>query len=102
MLSKVERAAQWRRNFEDQRTSGLTVTGWCREHGIEKNTFYGWRRRLAEDPACGLPQFLCLSEQPEPSGSPLTVRAGRISIEVARGFDPELLSDVLRVACAQC
>ena len=41
MLSLEERRVKWGGLLADQHRSGLTVTGWCRDRGIEKNTFYG-------------------------------------------------------------
>ena len=107
MLSKQDRAAQWRKWFEEQRSSGLTVTDWCRDRGIEKNTFYGWRKRLAEAPVCDVnssAQFISLSVDsiPPASAAGLTVRVGRVSVEIASGFDRRLLADVLSVLTSQC
>ena len=51
MLSMEERRAEWIGLFADQQSSGLTVTAWCRERGIEKNTFYGWPKRLKGAPS---------------------------------------------------
>jgi transposase-like protein len=48
MLSIEEGRAKWIGLFADQQSSGLTVTAWCRERGIEKNTFYGWRKHQAK------------------------------------------------------
>lgn len=102
MLSFEERAAEWRRRLDDQRSSGLSVVAWCREHGIEKNTFYGWRKRLWESPAASAPQFIAVAidrlvEAPAPAPSSLTLHIGRVAVEVASGFDPALLSDVLSI-----
>jgi transposase-like protein len=109
MLSYEERAGEWRRRFDDQRSSGLTVSAWCRKRGITKNTFYGWRKRLAQPPAPGgsAPQFVAVAverqlnapavEPSTSSASHLTLRVGRIVVEVASGFDPALLADVLGV-----
>jgi len=111
MLSYDERAAEWRRRFDEQRASGLSVLAWCREHRIEKNTFYGWRRRLAQPPAPAVstPQFIAVSVERRPKTpaclpsveranvppASLRLRIGHIAVEVASGFDAALLDDVL-------
>ena len=102
MLSYDERAAKWRRRFDEQRASGLSVVAWCREQGVEKNTFYGWRKRLSVSPAVSAPQFIavamdCPVESPTPVSASLTLRIGRVAVEVASGFDPALLADVLNI-----
>jgi hypothetical protein len=108
MLSKQDRAAQWHALFEEQRSSGLSVTEWCRRRGIEKNTFYGWRKRLAETPvfaASSPPQFMAVaiaSDPPVVSTGLLTLRVGQFSLDIASGFDRRLLADVLSVLTSQC
>ena len=117
MLSIEERRAKWVVLLADQQSSGLTVTAWCREHGIEKNTFYGWRHRLAKavlptgrkvkSSNCKRsPEWLSISMDPAPvpslSSAGLTLRVGVVSVDVAPGFDAALLQDVLSVLEARC
>jgi transposase-like protein len=111
MLSYEERAAEWRRRFDDQRSSGLTVSAWCHQNGITKNAFYDWRKRLSKTPAPSAPRFISLAVAPPTRGyqlergadaptqvpSSLTLRIGRATVEVASGFDPALLADVLSI-----
>ena len=40
----------WRARIEQQSASGLTVAAFCRQRGIAGNSFYAWRRRLADEP----------------------------------------------------
>ena len=44
----LDKAAQWRRNFEAQAQSGLSIRGWCRQHQINESAFYRWRQELAQ------------------------------------------------------
>ena len=113
MLSYEERAGEWRGRFDEQRASGLSVVAWCREHRIEKNTFYGWRKRLSATSSVATPpQFLAVSVERKPNapavepssstGSNLTLRVGRVAVEVTSGFDPALLADVLGILESRC
>ena len=99
MLSLEERRVQWRGLLADQVASGQTVTAWCRERRIEKNTFYGWRKRLSVELPAAAPQFIPLTLEPEAScgSSSLTLTVGLVSVSIAPGFDPNLLADVLCV-----
>jgi hypothetical protein len=107
MLSHDERAAEWHRRFDEQMSSGLSVVGWCRKHGIEKNRFYGWRKRLAQAPvsAVSSPQFIAVKVEPSAPAADLpaaavtgvTVRIGRVAVEVSPGFDAVVLADVLSI-----
>jgi len=49
---RVHRSAdQWAQLIEAQSTSGLSVTAFCREHGLAANSFHRWRRRLEDSAA---------------------------------------------------
>jgi len=97
MLSIEERREKWIVLFAEQQSSGLTVTAWCREHGIEKNTFYRWRKRLNGMSSEGSGGFVRLAVAAEPVEFGLRLRVGRACILVEAGFDRRLLSDVLDV-----
>ena len=45
--SDLERAS-WKRLLSEQEASGLSVSGWCRDHDVDKVKFYYWRKRLRE------------------------------------------------------
>ena len=108
--SDVQRES-WKRMLAEQQASGLSVSSWCRDHDIDKVKFYYWRRRLSVATAPRLssvsepggPQWLAVgadsqqqpqrTQQTAPPG--LTLRIGRIEVEISTGFDPHLLSDVL-------
>ena len=103
MLSMEERRAEWIGLFADQQSSGLTVTAWCRERGIEKNTFYGWRKRLkgtlSAGPAVASPEaagvFVRLAVAAEPAAQVTSepvalgwrLSVGQACIWVEAGFD---------------
>lgn len=39
---------EWSKQVEACRTSGMTVTAWCREQGISPSTYYHWQRKVFE------------------------------------------------------
>ena len=43
-----DRAGFWRGKLRDQAGSGLSVSAFCRREGFSPNSFYRWRRLLAE------------------------------------------------------
>jgi len=47
----IRSQAQWQNIFEDQKTSGLTIIGYCREHQLPTATFYAARKKLALAPS---------------------------------------------------
>ena len=99
MSSFTERASEWRQRLDAQFSSGLSVSAWCRAQGVEKNSFYRWRRRLSEAVCVSGSQFIAVSVDPPDvaEASVLLLRVGLVRIEVASGFDATLLRDVLNV-----
>jgi hypothetical protein len=93
-----------------------------KQHSIALSTFSYWRKRLREHVSDGAPtpvehrQWLTMevasractpslcevASDDRPSSVALTLRVGRVSIDVTSGFDPHLLADVLTVLEARC
>ena len=92
-----ERKAKWAGLIAAQHASGMSIVAWCYQHGVNEGTFYYWRKRLAEMSA-GAPQWVAVSAIE--SADSLTLRVGRVAIEVNSGFDPRLLAAVLAVVAA--
>ena len=121
MSSKQERVEHWSRLLADQRSSGLSMAGWCRSQSIPFSTFDYWRQQLApisstrkadspqkNNPA---PEWLSVAITGDPSGPTpsfktvsdvLSLRVGKVTIDVVPGFNSALLLDVLCVLEARC
>src|ERR1700729_982408 len=93
-------AEEWRQIVDGQQASGLTVAAYCVERGITQGTFYTWKRRLrspAKTNRLPKPAFV----EVKPSSLPATgaieicLHGGR-RLLVRRGFDRDLLMDVVR------
>lgn len=112
MSSCDDRLTEWRGLLVDQRSSGMSVKEWCDSEGISTNTYYYWRKRLSCQPPVSFaatlppaPRFLPLALDGGAPASPdccLTLRVGRVSIDVSSDFDAGLLSSVLNVLEARC
>ena len=100
-MSKSHARERWAGLISDQSSSGLKVAEWCREHNIDKASFYSWRKRLssADVPLSDKPQFVRLSINPlqQSRSSHLLLHIGSVSVSVYAGFDSHLLSEVLDV-----
>ena len=118
MRSSDSQRESWKCLLAQQEASGLSVSSWCRDHEVDKVKFYYWRKRLVGSVECGggtttdvgnavdldSPQWLSVgggrrgpSVRDGMSSAGLTIRVGRIAVEVAPGFDRMLLTDVLEL-----
>jgi hypothetical protein len=93
----------WRRHFERQRSSGLSVRDYCLQRDLTESAFYLWRRTIAERDraATAMPAFLpVVIERPSGRGdeAPIEIRlANGRRVRVRSGCDRTLLADVLAI-----
>lgn len=100
------KADWWGEMIDAQRASGRTVAAYCRSRGITPSTFYAWKRRLRRaTPARAFVQVQTTAEDTPPlvegstgqaSGIDVCLRGGR-RLRVARGFDPDVLTELVGV-----
>lgn len=79
----MEREKFWRETLARFRTSGQSVRAFCLARGIGEQSFYAWRRILAErDATASQPAFLPVTIRPESlsaaSGLSLELGSGRV------------------------
>ena len=104
MTTKQERSAYWRSLISKQMESGLTAAAFCREHQINQDRFYHWRRRLQnEESGKGhLGAFMELVPYEKTSSAGVHIRFGNgLTIEVDRGFDPITLRAAIQTVCQE-
>ncbi len=95
-MTTEDRQAHWRTIIDNQSTSGVNIATYCRESHIHTSLFYTWRRKLRkQQPFAG--GFVELTPgRPGDAASGIHIRLGaKLSIEVARGFDPFTLRAVI-------
>jgi len=103
-MTHADRRTTWRRLLAEQQASGLSIVAWCFQQDIRETTFYYWRKRLAEPaPASSpaAPQWLALEAAPDTEAH-LTLQVGPVAITVTPGFDPALLTAVVRTLTVPC
>jgi transposase len=97
---------RWRRLLEQQRDSGLSVRAFCDRHDLAVQSFYWWRRRLAdrERPAsapdrCGAvptaPLFLPVHVRPDdplPADGVEVLLANGRRLRFGPGVEPQRLA----------
>jgi hypothetical protein len=117
--SPRRRIESWRQIVDAQRSSGLAVAAYCRQRGISQGSYYNWKRRLSS--TLRLDSTELAEVRPEGRSpargeaaatagfvelrNPVCAAAEGIEIEVAggrclrvrRGFDRDLLIEVIGV-----
>ncbi len=99
------RMQNWVAIIRDQKSSGLTIKEYCREHQISRNAYFYWlrkiRRTALESSGCSfteVPLPGIWQETVSPQFSPqLTIRFGKSLISVNGDTPKSLLSMVCEV-----
>lgn len=105
-LTRQDVAQVWRGRLEAWRQSGLSQSAFCERHELALSTFQLWRRRLKSQE---IPSSHCVEIvpvtlsriqplQPQMQSPPIVVVMGRgqYRLEVADGFHPATLQEVVR------
>ena len=92
---------EWAAQIQECRSSGLSVSEWCRQRGVTTATYYRWERELlalAETEPCSSVSAVRFAELPTPKqGSRnvaercATLHIGKASLDIYPGCDAELL-----------
>ena len=94
------RLAEWSRRVEACRSSGQTVTQWCRENGVAISTYFLWQRRVFQ--AVSERAEVCFAEVPVYSTAPTVgntaavIHAGELKIELCTGADAQMIQAILQ------
>ena len=106
-MTRAERREEWRARVAAFRASGQSMRAWCAAQGVKLHQLQYWLPRVApvEPPATRSAPWLPLAvqDQESPLGdNKLLVRVGPAVIEVQPGFDPGLLTAVVKALRALC
>jgi hypothetical protein len=105
MRSKKSTAC-WKQHVQAFQKSGVTRQAYCEQNDIKVFQLDYWRKKFAavdgeQSPPEWIPIRIKETEEHENAGS-ICMRIARLEIEVKRGFDRELLLEVLRVVGLVC
>ena len=88
-------ADRWRRIIQQQQSSGLPVTAFCRRAGVPQSSFFSWRRKLRDEATFA---EVKLSVEPvAPIGAIELHLPGQRRIMVRPGFDQQTLLALLHL-----
>lgn len=95
----------WRQHVEAFKESGLTRPAYCRKHRIRVSRLDYWRRKLSisgieKEAAQWVP--VTIAEEAAEADPGIQLWIGKLRIELRPGFDPKLLSEILRAVNGPC
>lgn len=97
---RAEKRRYWEGLLKSWKESGLTQAQYCREKNLPVHRFLYWRKLiLPENTPATLVELPIPGPMPNRLSPISVVVDGRCRIEIARGFDPATLEQVLRVVC---
>ena len=92
-----KKVKKWAELIRQQQQSGLSVTGFCRQHGFSEQTFYNWRKRLAgSEPV----RFALVAADAAAAAEQLPIELFLVSgdrLRIAPGTDAATLRTVLNL-----
>ncbi len=105
MKATEETTAYWRQQVQAFENSGLKRTAYCAQNQIKLFQLDYWRKKFSkpkgESPKTGwIP--LRIKEGKAQVAAGFCLRIGKLEIQIRRGFDRELLAEVLHVVGQAC
>lgn len=100
-MTQAENRQMWQSRVAEFKASGQTATAWCIDQGIKVHQLRYWLHKFKSEYESAKKQTQWLSveigelkaDKPQEA---LPIRVGKATIEVRPGFDPKLLSDVVK------
>ena len=99
-LNGQNKLALWAERISECRSSGMPVKTWCRENGVNEQTYYKWQRRLFDmAQAQQEVQFAEVTPvRPVTCGNvAVTVRIAGAEADIHSGADAATVETVLRI-----
>lgn len=109
MSPKEQRQSVWEARVSEFKASGLKMTLWCSNNGINLEQMKYWMRKFkkfstaaASSPAKTFVPLTTIEPTSSVAGPPLIVRVGNARIELQSGFDPQLLRKAVEALSTSC
>ena len=98
-LNKIEQHAL----VTECRSSGMKAKAWCEAKGIEYRQYLNWATKLNKESQSEPQQWAHVTmTKEECSTNEIRLHSGKWTICLETGFNPTLLSDILKVVGTVC
>lgn len=98
LATRQIRIQQWAAIIKDCRAGNQKVDDYCREHGISRDAYYYWLRKVKEAALIqnGFVELAAPLAAPTSSAVMLTARIKDVSVDIRDGVSQETLEKVIR------
>jgi len=102
-ISHSEKRALWNERIKEFLASGQSRQAWCRDNDVSAQQLGYWLRKSQSSHENQTETSRWVSMNASCSASSgITMRVGDIILEVQRGFDPQVLTDVVLTLMTLC
>ncbi len=105
-MTKLEQQKEWENRINQYRASSQSVKEWCAANDINPGRLWYWLRKFKANNDVSLiqpDQWLPVEVREYASmHNALLIRVGEACIQVKTGFDPALLTQVVRTLLTLC
>lgn len=106
-MSDLTKENEWRQIIETCKASGMPIKYWCHANNVSLNQYHYWKRKFNATPlpvqdAQWAPLIVGDHSDSKSSSLPVVLQINSYKIELRKGFDLSVLSDVLKVIQSLC
>lgn len=94
-LNQQQKLMLWSERVTASRSSGQTVSSWCRENNVSIASCYKWQNRIFQMAAENAPQFMELQGSAQPTAIAVLYMGGA-KVEVSDGIEEKTLAMICR------
>lgn len=99
LVTKQIRLREWAEVIKDCKSSGLKVDDYCSQHGLSRDAYYYWLRKVKEAALlqAGFVEMPAVRSGPSGFIPQMQIKIGDIEIDINKDTPGELISSVLGV-----
>ncbi|WDE11854.1 IS66 family insertion sequence element accessory protein TnpA [Thalassomonas haliotis] len=95
-MGKVKSQQQWQQILADQKTSGLTIVDYCRQHQLSTSNFYLRRKQLATAEYTFIEAKITKQTEVVVTPLPITITLGKATVSLPGTTTAAYLGQLLR------
>ena len=96
-VKKEVKLGQWTEMVKSRNESGLTVTDWCKQNGINLKTYYYRLKRLRQAVCNEIEQHDIVPVGTEPTAEKIELSVGNVKISLPDDFNEDTLRRLIGV-----